>query len=372
MTDICPHLIYSGIGTTTAKAIRWSLPIILVWTLSLATAQADFITYTESATATGTLGSSSFTDTLVTLTVVGNPLNPGLCTGVPHCTVNQGVISVDVSSVGTATFTPAFLGSPNPGQGVVDNNGVSEAGMSVFRLPNGNVGSIVLFTGSPAFATYNVTESIGPITGTAFISKGFAFPTSAGSFLLSSVSANSIFTALSTLTQQGGTLANPVTFTQQGVGQISATIGGLGSEASYEFGWLGGAFSATASVSGANATGSYLFQLSQPGNPGSVIARETLDNADDFTATIDDAFLASGDYVIALLANNPSDAVAALLANSSDDVMFTIDFATPVNGTAGSTGTVPEPPPLTLLAPGLILLFFYRRHRHRSSMNLVG
>src|SRR5271170_6504926 len=220
-------------------------------------------------------------------------------------------------------------------------------GMSVFRLPSGQSGSVVLFTGSPTFATYNVTQStIGSITGSAEFDH-FAFPTSAGTFVFSSVVGNSTFTAVSTLTQQGGTLTNPVTFSQQGVGQISASIGGLGSEASYEFGWPGGAFSATASVSGANPTGSYLFQLSQPGNPGTVIDDGTLDGADSFTATINDALLASGDYVI------------ALLANSTDDPTFTIDFATPVNGTAG-TATVPEPPSLLLLAPGLILVFFAR------------
>ena len=82
-----------------------------------------------------------------------------------------------------------------------------------------------------------------------------------------------------------------------------------------------------------------------------------LDGADSFTATINDALLASGDYVI------------ALLANSLNDPMFTIDFATPVNGTAG-TATVPEPSALGLLVPGLILIVFLGSRRHKSSLNL--
>jgi hypothetical protein len=194
--------------------------------------------------------------------------------------------------------------------------------------------------------------------GPAEVGTGFAFPTSAGSFVLNSVSGNSTFTALSTLTQTGGTLTNPVTFTQSGVGQIMSTIGGLGSEASYEFAWSGGAFAATASVAGANPTGSYLFQLSEPGNPGTVIADETLDGADGFMATINDALLASGDYVIALLANSPNDPT------------FTIDFATPVNGTAVPGTAVPEPPTLALLAPGLLLMFFLGIRWHKFSLNL--
>jgi hypothetical protein len=335
------------------RAVHWLLPMLVWMVLSMATARANYITFTESAVATGTLGSSSFTDTSVTLTVVGNPLMPGLCTGVPNCTVNQGVISVDVSDVGTATFTTRSP-PPIPGQGVVDNSGCPCGGMSVFQLPNGHVGSVVLFTRSPSFVTYNVTESTnGSITGPAAISTDFAFPTSAGSFVLNSVVGNSTFTALSTLTQTGGTLTNPATFTQSGVGQISSTIGGLGSEASYEFAWLGGAFAATASVAGASPTGSYLFQLSEPGNPGTVIDRETLDVTDSFSATISDALLAPGDYVIALLADSPNDP------------MFTIDFATPVNGTAAAK-TVPEPSSLLLIAPGLILMFFLGSYRTKS------
>jgi hypothetical protein len=246
----------------------------------------------------------------------------------------------------------------NLAQGVVDNNnGIGAAGMSVFKLPNGQVGHVILFTQSPAFATYNITESIGPITGLAFITAGFAFPTSSGTFVLNSVGANSIFTAVSTLILQGGTLTNPVTFTQSGVGQISSTIGGLGSEASYEFAWSGGAFAATASVADANPAGSYLFQLSEPGNPGTVIDRETLDATDSFSATISDALLLAGDYVIALLANDPNDP------------MFTIDFATPVNGTGAAT--VLEPPSLLLIAPGLILVIFLRGYRTESCRPFV-
>ena len=339
------------------RPIHWIILPTLVWMLSAATAQANFIiTDTEAAVATGTLGLSSFIDAPVTLTVVGNPLNPAPCTGVPNCTVIQGVISVDVSGVGNATFATV---APGPAQGIVDNSGCPCGGMSVFKVPpSGKVGSVVLFTISPTFATYNVTQStIGSITGSAAFNPGFAFPTSAGSFVINSVVGISTFTAVSTLVQQGGPLTDPVTFSQQGVGQISATIGGLGSEASYEFAWLGGAFGATASVSGANPTGSYLFQLSEPGNPGTVIGDEQLDGANNFTETINDGALNPGDYVIALLADSPNDP------------MFTIDFATPVNGTAGKL-TVPEPPTLGLLACGLIIIFFLNSFRGKVSLNL--
>jgi hypothetical protein len=328
------------------RVIRWILPA-LAWILSIATARADFVTYTESATVTGMLGASSFANALVTLTSVQTPPGAGLCTGVPNCTVAGGPISFDVSGVGAGTFLAA---NNNLAQGVVVNqNGSGAAGMSVFRLPNGNVGDGILFTESAVFNTYNITESVGPITGRGNVDN-FTFPTSAGSFILNSVVGNSTFTAVSTLAQPGGALTNPTTFTQSGIGQIVSTIGGLGSEASYEFAWLGGAFAATASVAGANPAGSYLFQLSEPGNPGTVIDREMLDGADGFSATINDALLAAGDYVIALLADNPNDPT------------LTIDFATPVNGTAGAA-PVPEPTSLNLLALGLILMLLLRSRR---------
>lgn len=331
------------------RPVHWIILPTLAWILSIATARADFVTYTESATVTGMLGASSFANALLTLTSVQTPPGAGLCTGVPNCTVAGGPISFDVSGVGAGTFLAA---NNNLAQGVVVNqNGPGAAGMSVFRLPNGNVGDGILFTESAVFNTYNITESVGPITGPGNVDN-FAFPTSAGSFILNSVAGNSTFTAVSTLAQPGGALTNPTTFTQSGIGQIASTIGGLGSEASYEFAWLGGAFAATASVAGANPAGSYLFQLSQPGNPGTVIDDETLDAANIFTGTINDGALNPGDYVIALLANNP------------DDPMFTIDFATPVNGTAG-TRAVPEPPTLGLLACGLIFIFFLNSRRYK-------
>ncbi len=321
------------------KVSRWILAT-LVLMLGVSSAQADYVTYTESAIATGILGSSSFTNALVsiTLTSAGPTISP--CTGVPDCTAAGGPMSIGVAGVGTATLT-------DRGLGVVDNSGCGCVGMSDFTK-----GRPLLFTDSPSFTSYNITQSIGPVTGSPGFNPGFVLPPTQGNFSLSTVTGASTFRAISTLTQPGGTVTHPTTFTQQGLGQISATIGGFGSEASYEFAWYGGTFSATASVSGAQPTATYEYQISAPGNPGAVISNTALDGSNSFTADIS-SFLAPGDYTIALLANSPVDP------------SFTIDFAAPVNGTA----TVPEPPALVLLLPGLMLLFLLAVRRKGLSLN---
>ena len=59
---------------------------------------------------------------------------------------------------------------------------------------------------------------------------------------------------------QGGTTSAPV-YLIGGVpvAGVTGTIGGLGSEDYYSFVWAGGAFSASASITGANTGASYLF-----------------------------------------------------------------------------------------------------------------
>jgi hypothetical protein len=345
--------------------IRWLLPALLAGMLQVAVAHADYITYTESTMASGMLGSSSFTDALVTLTVVGNPLAPTLCAGggVPNCTADAGQISVDVAGVGTANFLAA---NNNGAQGVVLGTGTGSGtmpsvSMSVFKFPNGSSGAAVLVTSSSAFATYDITQSIGPITGSSLASNNFPFPTSAGDLVLNSVGDDATFSAVSTLTLPGGTLSNPVTFLEQGLGQISSSIGAFGSESAYEFSWSGGEFSATAAVSDANPDDSYeyiLSQLYEPGQQNDNIDSLILNSMNNFTDDISETNLPPGDYVIGLFANNVNDP------------NFTINFNTPVNGTAGAS--VPEPSSLALFAPALVLLLLFVSLHRGNALDTAG
>src|SRR5579864_4083613 len=73
-------------------------------------ASAGPITYTESATVSGTFGGTPFTNTLVTVTLTGDSANvtPG---PVPFTDVveNSGTATVNVFGLGTATFTDSIV-----------------------------------------------------------------------------------------------------------------------------------------------------------------------------------------------------------------------------------------------------------------------
>jgi Transposase, Mutator family len=139
---------------------------------SIHTASADPITYTESASATGSLGSNSFTNALVTITVQADTSGVISCFGIALC--NLGTGSVSVAGVGTATFTnmiDAFVAN--------SNTGAVHSAAGIFHPSIGDI----LDTLSSVFATYSLTTSIGPVTGSP-VFNSFAFPTSGGNFVL--------------------------------------------------------------------------------------------------------------------------------------------------------------------------------------------
>jgi hypothetical protein len=133
----------------------------------------------------------------------------------------------------------------------------------------------------------------------------------------------------------GGTASAPV-FLLSGppVAGVTGTIGGIGSKDYYAFYWSGGAFSAAASITGANVGAPYLFSEGVAGTYSSG-GSETLKTSDSFTSTIAIASLAPGNYCIGIDANN------------SNDLAFSLTFDTPVDG------ATPEPSTLVLLSVGL-------------------
>jgi hypothetical protein len=151
---------------------------VALWSTGL---HAAPITYTESATVSGTLGNTSFTNALITITGTGDT------TGV----FNDGNFRNNVSASfsiagdGSGTFTDAiqtfvnqtFL--PTPAAGFDD---------ATLGQPS------ILDTFSATFATYDLTTAIGPITGPPFINPGVGFATTAGTLVLN-IAGNSTFTA---------------------------------------------------------------------------------------------------------------------------------------------------------------------------------
>jgi hypothetical protein len=149
-------------------------------------------------------------------------------------------------------------------------------------------------------------------------------------------------TILTPLPLQGGTSSSPVFLARASVGGVQGTIGGFGSEDYYFLNWVGGPFSASATVDGAAPGASYLFSLGAVGSCNS--SAVPLDSSNAFSNTLFLSNLARGNYCI------------GLDANSLSDPHFALVFNTPVSG-------VPEPSVFGLLSAGIGILGMVRRSR---------
>jgi len=148
---------------------------------------ANSIIVTESAIGSGSLGSNSFSNSLLTLTATGdtsNVVNVGGLYVLPGITV-----AIDVATLGTtANLTDKAQ--------VFDNQpGPIYAGIIDTTVLTGGLPTIILDTFNSAFSSYALTTSIGPIQGTSGGVSGVSFNTNQGSFVLSSLSNNPTFTA---------------------------------------------------------------------------------------------------------------------------------------------------------------------------------
>jgi hypothetical protein len=141
------------------------------------------ITYTEIFTASGTLGTHTFTDAMVTITGTGDTANAS--GGVNVLTT----ASVSVAGIsGTGTFNDsiaAFATGNNKQGGTAGFADVTSGGMSI------------VVTANTAFASYDLTTSIGPVSGSNLDISIGSLSTSAGgfSFQFDSMDLLSSFTA---------------------------------------------------------------------------------------------------------------------------------------------------------------------------------
>jgi hypothetical protein len=158
--------------------------VLLAWVTPV---QATPITYMETATATGSLGGLTFTDSFVTITLTADTSTVSGTAGILHPYTNPGSATVNVSGV-TGTFT-------NPMAAVEYEPflvaGIEDAGSNY----------VILGTESDALNNYDLRSSVvtttnpnGIIPGPSF-SPNMAFLTTLGNFDLVSVSGNSTFSA---------------------------------------------------------------------------------------------------------------------------------------------------------------------------------
>jgi len=159
------------------NTVRLFCGAILLSALS-ATANAAQLTFTESVTGSGSLG-SAFTNQLVTIS--GTADTSGIVTGTGLYT-----LFIPTATLTVGGFAPVTL---NGGVTVFSNTFAQVAGFEA-HSPTFDVFDTV----SPAFASY----SLGAITASGTLQNaaaGTAFSTSGGSFVLSSTTGISTFTA---------------------------------------------------------------------------------------------------------------------------------------------------------------------------------
>ena len=156
-----------------------------------------------------------------------------------------------------------------------------------------------------------------------------------------------IGTAVTPLALQGGTTSSPVFLIGAQTSEVTGTISGLGAEDYYSFYWGGGAFSVTASVTGAASGGSYIFSAGAASACNS-IGSQTLNSGDGFSNTISDAEMPAGEYCI------------GLDANSANDPNFSLTFSGPV-------GETPEPGTFMLLLGGFVTMAIASRAARRTT-----
>ncbi|MGO9260290.1 MAG: PEP-CTERM sorting domain-containing protein [Bryobacteraceae bacterium] len=184
----------------TAFALVFS--VVFLCGVAAPTARASAVTYTFTATGSGTIGTTNFTDASVTVTAIGDTstifeaVSPPFS---PDTFFDPTQVSVSISGVGTANFT---------GSGYIDGYGPLANGY-VFdnqteTLAGFGIESDNSDTGNPVFATYNLSTSIGPISGVSmdFISEA----TTLGALTLTTVTPGT-FTAAVSSSPEPSTLA---------------------------------------------------------------------------------------------------------------------------------------------------------------------
>jgi hypothetical protein len=160
------------------------------------------ITYTEIATATGSLDGTPFTNATVTLTEVNDTDNVA---GSPGDAGVTGSATVSVSGLFTDTFSSTIAVVANIGFG----------GQCLFN----NLVHDILVTFSPSCSSYDLKTAIGPLTAPADITPGAAFSTLGGTFILTDVGIDSTFTA---------TISTEVVPEPASLALLGAALGGFG------------------------------------------------------------------------------------------------------------------------------------------------
>jgi hypothetical protein len=148
-------------------------------------ASADPVTYTETATATGSLAGQSFTNALLTLTATGDTAN---VTSDGFQLAEMSVpLELTIEGLGSTMFTDPII--------VVFNGhtGPNEAFGFGDTYPNYVQGYAILSTFIPYVGSfYDLQSDAGPIYGEALYNSGVSYNTAAGAFEITAAE-NAVF-----------------------------------------------------------------------------------------------------------------------------------------------------------------------------------
>lgn len=161
------------------RSLRLACGVLAFAACSLV-AHADPITFTETATASGSLNGVAFTNQLVTISGSGDTSNISFSSGLYALLLDTTSLQIGAGSA--TSFTN--------GLEAFDNQLSFAAGLSTTVSP----GFDVLDTSNSVFSGYALNSDIST-SGYAIINSGVAFSTASGDFILDSVSSDSTFTA---------------------------------------------------------------------------------------------------------------------------------------------------------------------------------
>lgn len=175
-----------------------------------APARAESITFTQSVIGSGSLNGVAYTNALVTMRATADISSlvswPGFITIFPKSN------SLAVAGLGETSFTGKLLIYAKP---VPTGNFV---GVGFYDEDHA---ATILGVENDAFAFYNLTSPIGPLSGWAYVRDDPAYATAAGRFTLTSTSGLATFTAAFT-----GSVPEPASLALAGIGL--AGVVGLG------------------------------------------------------------------------------------------------------------------------------------------------